>query len=247
MRTDAVRVGGLFGFAALVVSGAAVAFERASADVMTAAPAEYTTWVVTNHAALLTQSLLFVTSSGLLLLLFGGVRALLDDAPALARTVLAAGAVWVAMSLTAQTIQVAMARAARDGVAPGVVATLGDLMTVLLLVANLPLAIVLAAVALAGLREPALREPGLPEPGLPEPGLNARRVPTWLGWVSAAAALLHLVPLLSIAVADGPMSPDGLVGFLPYPAFVVWLVAVSVVMVRAPARDRARVAASHAA
>lgn len=232
MRTDAVRVGGLFGFAALVVSGAAVVFERSSADVMTAAPVEYTTWVVTNHAALLTQSLLFVTSSGLLLLLFGGVRALLDDSPALARTVLAAGAVWVAMSLTAQTIQVAMARAASDGVAPGVVATLGDLMTVLLLVANLPLVIVLAAVALAGLREP---------------GPNERRVPTWLGWVSAVAALLHLVPLVSIAVADGPMSPDGLVGYLPYPAFVVWLVAVSVVMVRAPARYRARVAASHAA
>lgn len=242
MRTDAVRGGGLFGFAALVVSGAAVAFERASADVMTAAPAEYTTWVVTNHAALLTQSLLFVTSSGLLLLLFGGVRALLDDAPTLARTVLAAGAVWVAMSLTAQTIQVALVRAASDGVEPGVVSTLGDLMTVLLLVANLPLVIVLAAVALAG-----LREPGRHEPGLPQPGLNERSVPTWLGWVSAAAALLHLVPLLSIAVADGPMSPDGLVGFLPYPAFVVWLVAVSVVMVRAPARDRARVAASHAA
>ena len=232
MRTDAVRAGGLFGLAALVVSGAAVAFERASADVMSAAPAEYTTWVVTNHSALLTQSLLFVTSSGLLLLLFGGVRALLDDAPALARMAFAAGAVWVALSLSGQALQVAMVRAALDGVAPGVVATLGDLMTVLLLVANLPLVILLAAVALTGLRET---------------GPDERRVPAWLGWVSAAAALLHLVPLLSLPFTDGPMSPDGVVGYLPYPAFVVWLVAVSVVMVRAPARDRARVAASHAA
>ncbi len=228
MRTDAVRVGGLFGFAALVVSGAAVAFERASTDVMSAGSAEYTTWVVTNHSALLTQSLLFVTSSGLLLLLFGGVRALLDEVPALARTTLAAGAVWVAMSLTAQSIQVAMTRAALEGVSPGIVATLGDLMTLLLLVANLPLVIVLAAVALAGLHEPRLRE---------------HVVPAWLGWVSAVAALLHVVPLLSIPVTDGPMSSDGLVGYLPYPVFVVWLVAVAVVMVRSPAQERTPVAA----
>ena len=232
MRTDAVRVGGLFGFAALVVSGAAVAFERSSADVLTAGPAEYTDWANVNHSALLTQSLLFVTSSGLLLLLFSGVAALLGSAPALARTALTAGAVWVGMSLAAQALQVTMARAALDGVPPGVVSTLGDLMTVLLLVANLPLLILLVAVAVAGLWAPELQE---------------LLVPAWLGWVSAAAALFHLVPLLSIRVTAGPMSPDGVVGYLPYPTFVVWLVAVSVVMVRAPARDRSRLAASHAA
>ena len=64
MRADAVRVGGLFGFAALLVSGAAVAFERASTDVMTAGPVEYSHWVTTYHAELLTQSLFFGSAAG---------------------------------------------------------------------------------------------------------------------------------------------------------------------------------------
>ena len=223
MRADAVRVGGLFGFAALLVSGAAVAFERASADVMTAGPVEYTHWVTTYHSELLTQSLLFVVSSGLLLLLFGGLRALLAGAPGPATTVLAAGAVWVAMSLTAQSIQVAMTRAALEGASRGIVATLGDLMTVMLLVANLPLVIALAATAVAGLK--------------------AHVVPAWLGWVSAVAAAFHLLPVLGLPVSDGVMSPEGILGYLPYPAFVVWLVAVAVVMVRSPAEERSPVAA----
>ena len=220
MRTDAVHVGGLCGFAALGVSAAAVVFERASTAVITADPAEYTGWVTTYHSELLTQSLLFVASSGLLLVLFGGVRALVQVSPGLSQAVLAAGAVWVGMSLSAQAVQVTMARAAFVGAAPDVVAVLGGLMTVLLLVANLPLVIVLVAVALAGLREHLL--------------------PTWLGWVSAVAALLHLVPLLGLPVTDGPMSPGGIVGYLPYPAFVVWLAAVSLVMLRTPARAHGR-------
>lgn len=213
MRTDAVHLGGLAAVAALVAGGAALAFERASADVLTASPAEFSGWAARYETELLSQSLFFVLSTGFVVLVWSGLRSLAGGAAG--AVAFGAGLVYAGLSLSAQAIQVATARAAAGGIEPDVVATLGDLMVVLLLVANLPLVVALGAVAVAGHRHAG--------------------VPLWLGRLSAAAALVHLLPLLGIVATEGVMSAEGAIGYLAYPVFVAWLVAVAVVLLRAPA------------
>lgn len=220
MRTDAVHLGGLAAVATLLAGGAALAFERASADVLTAAPAEFADWAARYETELLSQSLFFLLSTGFLVLVWSGLRTLARGTPG--AVAFGAGLVYVGMSLSGQAIQVATARAAADGIAPDVVATLADLMVVLLMVANLPLVAALGAIAVAGHRDEG--------------------VPLWLGRLSAAAALVHVLPLLGIVATEGVMSAEGMIGYLAYPVFVAWLVAVAVVLLRTPAPvDRASV------
>lgn len=216
MRTDAVHLGGLAAVAALVAGGAALAFERASSDVLTAAPEELADWAARYETELLTQSLFFVLSTGFVVLAWSGLRARVRG-PAATLT-FGAALVYAGMSLSAQAVQVAMARSAADGISAAVVAALAELMTVLLIVANLPLLIAIGAVAVAG--------------GVA--GHRGGAVPAWFARLSAAVALVHVLPLLGIVATEGAMSAEGLLGYLAYPALVAWLVGLAVVLLRAP-------------
>lgn len=220
MRTDAVHLGGLAAVAALVAGGAALAFERASSDVLTAAPEELADWAARYETELLTQSLFFVLSTGFVVLAWSGLRARVRG-PA-ATLMFGAALVYAGMSLSAQAVQVAMARSAADGISADVVAALAELMTVLLLVANLPLLIAVGAVAVAG---------GVPGDVA---GHRGSAVPVWFARLSAAVALVHVLPLLGIVATQGVMSTEGVVGYLAYPALVGWLVGLAVVLLRAP-------------
>jgi len=89
---------------------------------------------------------------------------------------------------------------------------LTDLGWVMLIVANIPLAVMFTAVAVVSLR--------------------TRVFPVWLGCLAVLAAAAALV--LSFAVVDpsGPLAPQGWVSYLLYPASIVWLVPATTVMIR---------------
>jgi len=217
------RWGAWAGLAALAAGAGGVAFERADPDVLAAGPREYAAWVAIYRTELLLQSLLFVLSAGFLLVFFAGLRDRLarrerSGAPyddGLSTLVLGAGTAWVVVTLVAQSGQAAMAYvSAGPGSAATTVAAMGDVVTVLLAFGNVPVVVLLAATAVVGLRWHAL--------------------PGWLGWFSALAAVLHLAPVAGVVLETGPLSPEGWVPYLVYPAFVVWLLGTTVVLARAP-------------
>jgi hypothetical protein len=83
---------------------------------------------------------------------------------------------------------------------------------VLLIVANIPLAVMFFAIAAVSLR--------------------TKVFPVWLGWLAVVAAAA--AALLSFALVDptGPLAPQGWASYLLYPASIVWLVPASIVMIR---------------
>ena len=161
-----------------------------------------------------------------LLLFFAGLRGWLTPRSAVrrgqgradpGRVVLGGGATWVALNLSGQAMQVAMARAARNGADDEQVAVLGDRMRKLLARGDPPLAVAVATAGWLGRREKAF--------------------PAWLGLLSLATAAVHLVPtaLAGLAAGEGPRSGlggpagEGALAYLPYPVFVAWLVGVGAV------------------
>ena len=77
-----------------------------------------------------------------------------------------------------------------DGVGPTSAATLTDLGYVILVVANVPLAVMFTAIAVVSLRR--------------------RAFPIWLGWIAASAALAALLLSFSVVDPNGPLAPAGL-------------------------------------
>ena len=197
---------------ALALSACGVAFERAGPSVLGAPPEELARWVRAHRAALCAQSGFFIASTVPLLTFFAALQERLDAGRSprppcrlRGRAVLDAGTLWLACNAGAQLVQVRMALSAHDP-AP-VVAHRSDLMRRTLAVGNLPLVAALATTAVEGRRTAALA-----------PSVTA---------LSAATALLHLVPLAGFAGRRGRSVADGPGAYLPYPAFVAWLVAVA--------------------
>jgi hypothetical protein len=60
--------------------------------------------------------------------------------------------------------------------------------------------------------------------------------PAWVGWLSMAVVVPHLVAWFGVVADDGLLAPGGWVTFVVYPMFVVWLVVVIAVVLR-PNRD----------
>jgi Domain of unknown function (DUF4386) len=54
-------------------------------------------------------------------------------------------------------------------------------------------------------------------------------IPRWIGWLGLVAALVHIVAAGSLA-SDGPMSPVGLVPAVAPVVYVIWVLAISVVL-----------------
>jgi hypothetical protein len=221
------RWGALSGFAALAVGAAAVVFERGAPPVG-ASDVEEAAFHGAHVQALLMQSLLFLISAALLLWFVGCLRTHLTAAEGgsgrYAGLVFGAGVGYVALSLTAQAGQIALAQVAGAAATPQLVAAVGSLTWALFTVAAVPAAVMLAAFAVLTARSPAM--------------------PGWLGWVAAAAGAAQLGLLAGVVVTTGPLAPGGWYTFAPYPLFVVWLAATAAVMLRRPApADRSAVAA----
>jgi hypothetical protein len=208
------RLAAVSGFVALAVAAVAVGFERAAPD-PDQSPVEVVDFYVRNHMELLTQSLLFVISSGIFLWFLGGLRTFLstvEGEPArLSSVAYAAGIAWIVVTLGVQAPQIALARAAAGGdLQPQVAVVVNDLGLALATIADIPVAALIAAVAVLSLR--------------------ANGLPAWLGWLSVLAATAHLIAWCGILARSGPLAPGGWATFVSYPVFVVWLIAVATVM-----------------
>jgi hypothetical protein len=211
------------GLVALALGGVAVVFERSTPN-PNPSPAEVVDFYVDNRAALLVQSVLFVLSSGIFLWFLAGLRSRLARAEGhsdrVSSIVHAAGVAWVVVNLVVQAPQIALARAAGDGLAPQVATVVNDMGLALATIADVPVAVMVAGVGVLSLR--------------------ATVFPVWVGWLSMVVAALHVVAWFGVVADGGPLAPGGWGTFVVYPVFAVWLVAVIVVMI---GRSAARVSA----
>lgn len=220
------RWGAASGFGAILTGAAAMIFERGALSAAGPA-AKIAAHFADNHDALLAQALLFVLGSGCFIWFAGSLRSFLARAEGgtgrLSAVAFGAGVASTVVTLTALAFQVGMARAAGDAGQPALVGT----MDALFVIANLPLAVMLAAVAIVTFRTAAF--------------------PSWLGWLSVIAAVAQVVPVLGIALDGGPFAADGWVSaYLPYPLYALWLASAAIVTVArlgSSRRDRQTVAA----
>ncbi|MGN6742714.1 MAG: hypothetical protein ACTHJL_05375 [Amnibacterium sp.] len=200
------RQGGVAGLAGIVLGAAAEVFERgvSRGGGAAATAAHY----ADQAAGLRAQALLFALGGALTLWFLAGLRARLR------RTVraeqpfgdlaLVAGAASTVLTLAALAVQEALTLEP----APAALAALAD---TLFLLAGVPLAVLLVAVAV--------------------PSLARHALPVWVCWLSLAAAVTQLLPLLGMLAGSGPVAPGGwLSAFLPYPLYLVWLGAVAVLL-----------------
>ncbi len=211
---DATRLerwGAASGFGAILAGAAAMLFERGALSASDSA-SRIAAYYADNQDALRAQALLFVLGSGFFLWFAGSLRSFLARAEQgsgrLSMVAYGAGVASTVVTFVALAFQLGLAGAARDAGQPALVGT----MDALFVIANLPLAVMLAAVAVVSFRTAAL--------------------PAWLGWLSAVAALAQLVPVLGIALDGGPLAADGwLSAYLPYPLYALWLACTVILTV----------------
>ncbi len=209
------RLSAVSGLAALAVAGVAVVFERSTPDPDPSA-AEVVEFYVANRSALLVQSLLFVLSAGIFLWFVAGLRGRLARAEGhterVSSIVYGAGIAWIVVNLVVQAPQIALARAAADGLDPMVAVVVNDIGVTLATIAAVPVVVMVAGVGVLSLRSGVF--------------------PAWVGWFSMGTAALHLVAWIGVLADSGPLAPGGWVTFVVYPVFVVWLGSVAVGMLR---------------
>ncbi len=202
------------GFVALAFGAAAVALERPWPS--TSDPDGFPAFLAANRGAILAQSMLFVISAGVFMWFLGSLRSFLIEAEGatgrLSTLAFAAGMIGYGLNVVGQAPQITLTLPSAAGMAPGSAAVLTDLGWVMLIVANIPLAVMFFAVAVVSLR--------------------TRVFPVWLGWLAVLAGAA--AALLSFAVVDpsGPLAPQGWASYLLYPASIVWLVPAATVMIR---------------
>ncbi|HEX6198130.1 MAG TPA: hypothetical protein VFZ37_19625 [Jiangellaceae bacterium] len=208
------RLGAASGFAVVALGAAGAAFERGAPDA-SATGEEFVAFFADNRGALLMQSLLFVLSAGAFLWFLGSLRDFLAKAEGgtgrLSMVAFGAGAVGIAISVLIQAPQIALAVASRTEVEPGLAGVIAGLGYALTLIAYVPLAVMFAAVAVIAFR--------------------TRVFPVWLGWLSAVAAAGYLMMSLGIVVDNGPLVPGAELTYIVLPIYVVWLIAVTAVMI----------------
>ena len=67
--------------------------------------------------------------------------------------------------------------------------------------------------------------------------LRSAAFPSWIGWLGCVAALVHIIAAGSLA-SDGPLSPVGLVPAIAPVVYIVWVLAISVVLIRSASNAR---------
>ncbi len=201
------------GYAALLCGIGAVALERPWPS--TTNPAALPVFLADNHAAILGQSLLFLLSAGFSLWFLGSLRShlLAREAGTGRVTMIAftAGMIGYGLTIAGQAPQITLTLPAQASVDPALAALLTELGYVMLLVANIPLAVMFTAIAIVSLRNAAF--------------------PTWLGWIAAVAAVAALVLPFAVVDPTGPLAPQGWLSYLLYLAPIVWLIPATTLMI----------------
>ncbi len=178
------------------------------------APQDLPDFLAANRAAVLWQGLLFLLAAAFFMWFLGSLRVFLirsePNRGRLTMIAFTAGMVAYGMTMLALAPQIALTLPNRSWIEPATAAMAADLGYVMLMVANLPLAVMYAAVSVAALRYRAL--------------------PSWLGWLSAVVAGCCTVLAFSLIDPTGPVGPQGWLSYLLYLVPVVWLAATPTVM-----------------
>jgi hypothetical protein len=208
------RVGAGSGLLAVAFGVAGAIFERGAPGVG-ASPQQVADFVERYRTELLLQSLFMVLSVGALLWFLGVLRSYLvrleGGTGRLSNLVFGAGLVAFGLQAAIQAPQSALAMAAGPDLEPQLAAMMSDLASAVAVVAYVPMAVMLTAVAVVSLRKHAL--------------------PAWIAALSAVAAVTYVILTFGIAVDAGPFARGGAATFVPYALTVVWLAAVSIVII----------------
>jgi hypothetical protein len=213
-QTNWERWGAATGYLVLALGIAGAAFERGAPPAN--APIEESLAFFTAYRyELRAQSLLFVLSAGAYLWFFGSLRSFLLSAEGetgrLASVAFGAGTTWAGLQLVLQSAQAALAMGASGAIDPALAEFVGNMTYALSVIAYVPIGILLAAVAVVSLRFDAF--------------------PAWLGWLSALVAAANLAMSLGLVVDTGPLVPGGALTYAVYALMLLWLVAVTTLMV----------------
>lgn len=200
------------GYLVTVFGMAGALFERGGPPA--GAPGEQLlAFVSTYRRELLAQSLMFVFGAAAYLWFFAALRTTLarsGESSTLATVAFGAGIVAVLLQLLLQILQLTMATAG-PGIGLEVASLFGSLMSNVSVAAYVPLAIMFAAVWIATRREHVF--------------------PPWLGWLSAATAIAHLIMSFGLVVRTGPLAPGGALTYGLYALSLTWLLAATSLMV----------------
>jgi hypothetical protein len=175
----------------------------------------YAGWISTNSGLFMGDAFLTVVASSVLIVLFTGVRSIIrgagEDWEWAGALFFGAGLVTVAITVIGAAFEATAAFISGSGTEPTIVRATWAGAWMALTFLYLPAAVVFATTSYAALR--------------------AKILPSWLGWLSAVAAVLDVLASLTVFGGTGNNGPVGLlpliVGFTPV---VVWVVAVSVVL-----------------
>gem|GEM_PF-1650622 len=204
-------------FLMILLGAAGGALERAlSRPWPTGSDPAFADFLTQNRAPILTQSILFLFSSAVLIWFLGYLRHYLlgaEGAPGtLTNIVFGAGLVSVGLNMMGQCAQIVLTLPSQSSVAPGVASALEDLGLTTLAVANLPLVVMFTALAILSLRK--------------------RAFPTWLGWIAVFTAITSLLSVTSLIPADGALSPLGWLTNLLRLVPLVWYIPAATAMIR---------------
>lgn len=207
------RWGAATGLASILCAAGAEVFERGAIRA-TASPDRIAAYYTDHHQALRLQGLLFLLSSGFALWFFPTLTHHLaraeGDRGRVAGIALAAAVASIGVTFVAVCGQLGLATAYRHSGQPVLLATVNALFAA----ACVPNAVMLSAVAVVLLR--------------------TRVFPAWMAWLSVAAALTQLAPVLGVVAQSGPLASGGWASaFLPYPLYTVWVIAAAVLLIRA--------------
>jgi hypothetical protein len=214
MRVNWERWAAASGYVVVLFGFAGAAFERGGPPLN--APVDQTIAFFSKYRSeLLSQSLMFVLSAGAYLWFFGVLRTFLlraEDRPGTLSTIaFGAGIISAGIQMVFQGFQVALAVASNHPVEPTLAALFSNAILALSVIAYVPLAVMLAAVAVVSLRDHAF--------------------PAWLGWLSAFAAMAHVLMSIGLVLEGGPLVPGGTLTYGLYAVSLLWLVATTTVMV----------------
>ena len=204
-----IRVGAASGLVALVFGGVGGALERGWPSATD--PGAVADFVSAHRVAILAQSMAFLLSAALIICFFSGLRSFVarsegESEPA-CNAMFGASLVWASLQMIAQSFQVGVAMAPAGG-APSVLLWF---MSAAFSISNLPLAIALSVFA-------AIARQG--------------SFPSWLWWISAAAACAEFLLFVGTVLESGPLGPNGWLTYTLYPVFLVWLVPTAVIVLK---------------
>lgn len=169
-----------------------------------------------NRGQILLQSYVWMLSAGAFLWFIGSLRSYLRSAEGgngrLSAVAFGGGVAGITVSVATTMFWIALALGSDEAVAPAVVRVSFDLGNLAFLIIGVPFAVMFAATGVVALRKHAF--------------------PVWLGWLSLALAVLYLVLPAGILDESGPLGPGGALTLASGLVYFVWIVGVTVVMVR---------------